>query len=205
MIFSEVIKIKDGVFYHLPYHLARINRTSTWFYGKGIDLDLHPGIIPEDRKTGLVKCRLEYSDRLLSVNFSPYAIRIIRHVKMVTDNTIEYPYKSADRRRLTELREQSGCDEVLIVKDGFLTDASAFNLVLADPSGFYTPDTFLLPGTKRAFLLDQKLIRERVIRAEDLPNYSKVYLVNAMTDLEDDLSIPAGEIRGLPVIRIKNV
>ncbi len=191
MTFSEAIKVKDGVFYNLAGHEARAARTSMHHFGCGIRLDLTSEMIPPDLRTGLVKCRVVYGKHgVESVEFTPYSFREIKTVAIVRDDTIDYTYKSTDRSRLNGLLKASGCDEIIIVKDGFVTDASAANLVLEDATGLYTPSTCLLSGTKRAALITAGTIRERDIRSEDLHNFSTIRLINAMIELEDNMILP---------------
>jgi 4-amino-4-deoxychorismate lyase len=103
----------------------------------------------------------------------------------VTDDDIDYRFKYADRRRLQSLFARRGdCDDVLIVRNGLLTDTSYCNIVLYDGQDWWTPDTPLLPGTARQRLLDEGLIRERRIRVEDLPRFEHIRLINAMLPWE---------------------
>lgn len=188
--FSEVIKVKDGLFYNLTYHQARMNSTASHYFGKTLELNLTPDMIPLDSRSGLVKCRVVYSDEILSLEFIPYSFRLVTSVEIVHDDTIEYSYKSTDRRCLNNLLRSSGCDEIIIVKNGFVTDSSSANLVFEDPSGLFTPASYLLPGTKRKYLLDNGIISERNVKLHDLKKVTKVYLINAMIDLEDNVTLP---------------
>jgi hypothetical protein len=43
-------------------------------------------------------------------------------------------------------------------------------------------------------LLKNSIIKEREIRVENLPAYKKVHLINAMIDLEDEISVLADAI-----------
>lgn len=192
MTFSEVIKVRDGVFYALELHQARMDRTATHHFGRRVPLELTPEMIPPDLRTGLVKCRVVYGERgVASVEFAAYVFREIKTVGVVHDDTIDYTYKSTDRSRLDTLRNVSGCDEVIIVKNGFVTDSSFANLVLEDSSGnLYTPSTPLLAGTKREFLLREGIISEREVCEQELQNAAKIHLINAMIDLEDGVELP---------------
>ncbi|MBP6430064.1 MAG: aminotransferase class IV, partial [Bacteroidales bacterium] len=63
------------------------------------------------------------------------------------------------------------------------------NIVFFDGKEYFTPTTFLLNGTMRQRLLDEKMIRERVIKIEDLKNSKRVLLINALNSLDDNLSV----------------
>ncbi len=185
-IFSEAIKLKDGVLYNLSYHEMRMRRTTEHFFGINFPLLIE---IPEDKMTGLFKCRIVYSNQIHSVEFIPYSFRTIRKLVLVQDDSIDYTYKYTDRVVLNTLLAKSGCDDIIIIKDGYITDASSSNLVFEDKTGLYTPDSYLLRGTKREYLLDKGVIKERVIKVENIKEYDSIYLINAMVDLEDRIMV----------------
>lgn len=70
-----------------------------------------------------------------------------------------------------------------------ITDASTSNLVFRSFEGLFTPDSCLLKGTKRQYLIDKKIIDERKITADDIRLYTHIHFINAMIDLEDDICI----------------
>ncbi len=191
MTFSEAIKVRGGVFYNLAGHQARVSRTARHFFGRDITLDLTPEMIPPGMRTSFVKCRVVYGGQgVESVEFTPYTFRTVRSVAIVHDDTIDYTYKSTDRSRLNVLLAASGCDEIIIVKNGLVTDASSANIVVEDVSGaLYTPSTPLLAGTKRASLLKHGIITECEISPEKLQTAAKIHLINAMIDLEDGITL----------------
>ena len=190
MVFSEALKVKNGQFYDLSLHDDRINRTIRHFFGIDSPFAISDITIPKEYKTGLVKCRIEYNKQILSVDFTPYSFRNISKLKIVTDNEIDYTYKWADRSALNRLvAEKEDCDDILIIKNGLVTDTSFANVVFEDESGLYTPTTFLLNGTKRQSLLQQSIIKEREIRLEDISNYTTLHIINTMVDLEDSMQI----------------
>lgn len=193
-IFIESIKLKDGVFYNLPLHRERMLRTTSEVFGRKIEFNLSTIQIPSDAKKGLFKCRILYSEELLSIEFQPYFFKEIKSVALVYDNEISYPYKSADRTSFDKLIRQSGTDEILIVKNDCITDTSISNVVFQNSTGLYTPSTCLLEGVKREFLLEKGVIEEKDIRLQDLKSYDTMYLINAMIDMEDNIKIPVDKI-----------
>ena len=68
-------------------------------------------------------------------------------------------------------------------------------MVFENRQGFFTPDTPLLEGTKRQKLLGNKIIIETAISLENLHTFDKVYLINAMLDIEDQEGIEISKIR----------
>jgi 4-amino-4-deoxychorismate lyase len=123
-------------------------------------------------------------------------VRHIRSLKLVYDDNISYSYKYTDRTnilRLFDLREE--CDDILIIKNGKVTDSSYANVIFRDFNGTWvTPATFLLHGTRRSNLLFNKLIREVDIGVSDLHLYTDLRLINAMLGIEDSESIPVSQI-----------
>lgn len=191
----ETIKLLNGRLYNLPYHHARLNAARREYFGVYETLDLREYIsIPADKQVGLYRCRVIYAPGIQSIEFLAHEYRNIRSLKLVEDNSIDYRYKYADRRHLERLFEQRGdCDDILIVKNGCITDSYTANPIFFDGRTWWTPDTPLLPGTQRARLLEEKIIFERRITPADLPLYQKVGLVNALQDLAD---MPVVEIAG---------
>ena len=120
-------------------------------------------------------------------HFSPYVIRPVNSLRLVEDNEIDYSYKYADRSTLDALFEKRGsCDDILIIKDGYVTDTYYANIVFKSTNGdWITPESCLLKGTRRTCLLQKNLIKEAVIRVSDLNNYTEARLINAMIDICD--------------------
>ena len=186
-LFSEAIKLKDGVLYNLPYHQRRMNETTQTFYRTKADLSVIKAMVLARMNSGLYKCRVLYSDKIEKVEFIPYIFRNPETVAVVADDEIDYAYKYADRSRIDSLLQKSGCDDMIIVKNGLVTDAASSNLVFKSQEGLFTPKNYLLPGTKRQFLLDRGKIKERDITVNDLQAFDTVYFINAMVDLADGI------------------
>ncbi len=193
----ETIKLKDGRLYNTDYHSARFNLTRRNLYGIGLPVDLGTQIvIPAYATKGLFKCRIEYDEHIRSIEFHPYEIRRVRTLRLVEAGETEYPYKYANRQAIDKLfGERMGCDDILIVKNGRITDTSYSNIVLLGKDNkWYTPSTYLLPGTKRAYLLDRGVISEREVTPASMRRYLGVRLINAMIDIEDTEGIPVRSI-----------
>jgi 4-amino-4-deoxychorismate lyase len=196
--FVETICVKDGEARHLRYHADRMNRTIRHFFPhlpSVTEADLLP-LIP--CKAGLQKARVVYGgEGIMERTFASYTKRTIQSIALVEDNAIDYSWKSTDRTQLIRQREKAPhCDEVIIIKNGCVTDTSYTNICFYDGSEWFTPDTPLLPGTMRQYLLDNGLVKSRHILAADLPHYQKVSLVNAMMELGDLCLETTHAIRG---------
>jgi 4-amino-4-deoxychorismate lyase len=162
-------------------------------FGIDIDPDLEKSIIvPEFATKGIFKCRMVYDDKASETEFLPYNLRLVKSLRLVTDDSISYTHKFTDRskiNRLMELRE--GCDDIVIVKNGMITDSSYANVILRNHNGnWITPETFLLKGTRRTMLLKMGAISEASISYGDIQKYSEIRLINAMMDIDDSDGIP---------------
>lgn len=183
----ETIKCKDGKLVNLEFHQSRFESAQKEHFGVSPKINLYKEInIPESLRKGLFRCRVSYSTQIDKIEFLQHNYREIRSLKIVEDKEIDYHLKYADRKRLQELFDKRGnCDDIIIVKNGFISDSFAANIVLFDGKNWVTPDTPLLSGTQRAKLLKEKKITEQRIRLEDLWNYKKTGLINALNNLEE--------------------
>lgn len=196
MLFIETIRIDDGVIHNLSYHQMRMSRTVFAVWRKIIGFDLNRIEIPPEYCFGIVKCRVIYDTRIQYISFQPYQFREIDSMRLVDGKDIIYPFKSEDRTGLNQLYARRGsCDEILIVKNGFITDTSFSNIVLEDRSGyFYTPNTYLLNGTRRQQLLHDGRIQEIAVSINDLCCYEWLYIINAMIGLDDCIRIHVSHV-----------
>lgn len=139
---------------------------------------------------GLVKCRIIYSDQIEKIEFTPYQIPNIHSLKIIVDNQIDYQYKYYDRSRLEQLLSTKGkYDDILIVKNGLITDTFYTNVLFYDGNVWVTPSQPLLKGTQRESLLQKEIIKTAEIRVADLEKFQKARLINAMIRFEDKLDI----------------
>ena len=126
-----------------------------------------------------------YTQKLEEVSFQAYHIRPI-HSLQVVNGQLDYSLKYEDRSILNKLFAQRGnCDDVLIVKEGYVTDGSYTNLAFFDGQNWWTPTTPLFQGIQRQALLAKGIIQEKVIFEQDIYSYKKVKLFNAMMDWEN--------------------
>ena len=108
---------------------------------------------------------------------------------------LDYSLKYADRTEINKLREKrGGCDDILIIKNGFVTDTSYANIIFWDGEKWLTPSTPLLKGTKRQKLIDEGKIIPAEIREEDIPKFKKAKIINSMIDIEDTEGMEIDEI-----------
>ena len=193
--FIETIKLLDGQFAHLDYHQHRMDQTIRKFFGQQDAIHLKEYLARQSfLRQGLFKCRIVYDKTILSVEFLPYMIKPVRSLKVVHANAIEYAYKFEARNQLLEMYNQRGQhDEIVIVKNNLITDASYANLVFFDGTNWITPASCLLDGTMRQILIDQRKIIAAQISLSDITNFEKVKLINSMLGFEGS-EIPVSQI-----------
>ncbi|MFV0377250.1 MAG: aminotransferase class IV family protein [Mangrovibacterium sp.] len=192
----ETIKLENGQLFNLSHHNRRLNAARQELFQGCPPINLSAYIqVPENCRKGLFRCRVLYSLQIESVEFFAQLPRTFLSLKLVEHNSIDYHLKYADRSQLTELLAMKGeADEIIIVKNGMLTDCSIGNLVFGDGKNWYSPATPLLAGTQRQKLLDTGLIKEKNIRPADLNNYRELGIINAFFDLGN-----------MPRIKISNI
>lgn len=192
----ESIKIDNGEICNLALHNKRFNNARKEVFGAKIDLDLDWVIrIPAEYREGIVKCRVLYGKQVQKVEFEKYSYRPIRSLRIVVKNDAEYNYKKVDREWITELcKNKESCDDILIIKDGFVTDISRANIILFDGKNWVTPNTYLLNGTKRQLLLEEEKISEVEVKQSDIGKYEKARAINAFLDFENGEDIAINNI-----------
>ncbi len=182
----ETIQIRDGKPINIDFHSARFNRSRAELFGTSATLDLSKFIqIPKDCLTGIYRCRLIYERDIEQTSFSPYQFRIIKTLKIVQLSDISYDYKWENRKLFNDLLQQnSDVDEIIIAKNGLITDCTFANLAFWNGENWFTPNTPLLKGTKRAELLHNRKIIEAKIGVSDVKTYQKICLINSFRALD---------------------
>lgn len=192
----ESIKYADGRFFLLPYHEQRMNRARRQLLGLHTAITLSDLQAPSGLMPGVVyKCRITYQETITGITFTPYMHKQVNQLKCVTDNQILYNYKYEDRRRIRHLYDQRGeAGDIIIVKNGMVTDSAYTNLAFYSKGKWFTPETPLLEGTKRAFYLEQQLLIPVPIPVEDIHGYEAVCRINAFMDLSLQEAVPVKNI-----------
>ncbi|HEY0743159.1 MAG TPA: aminotransferase class IV [Chryseosolibacter sp.] len=182
----ETIKVVDGKYYNLFYHEQRMIRSLEKLCGVEEDVILEEFLNELDTpQQGVFKCRLIYDDQTKEVEFVPYRVRPVKTLKIVENDRINYEFKYTDRKQIDKLFEQrDGCDDILIIKKGEVTDASYANIAFRRNNEWVTPWSPLLKGTMRQKLIEQnKIIAERIL-VEDISTFTSFKLINAMLEFD---------------------
>lgn len=178
MEYFETIKCFDNEVFNLSYHTKRVVDTI------GLNLNLQDYIYPPSSK--LYRCKLIYNEyEILDVQYFEYKKREIQSFKIVFDDNIEYSKKYLNRENLNNLfLKRDNADEIIIIKNKFVTDTSIANIAIFDGTNWLTPKTPLLEGTTKNRHLTESLLIQKDISVQMLKEAKKIALMNAMIDFE---------------------
>lgn len=191
--------MEDQKIFLTELHQKRMNDTFSNF-GKECKIDIKSLFLNlEHDEDGLYKFRIEYDlHNNYKTQILPYAISELDDFELIVDNDIDYSFKSADRTQLQKLKNDSGTDEVIIVKENQITDTTYSNLLFLKDKTWFTPKTYLLNGVMRQSLLTSKKIKETEITLDNIKEYSHFQLINALNDFDEMFIYPIEKIINLP-------
>lgn len=193
----ETLCIEAGEVKNIVLHQQRYESSLRRFYGKSavkiFDILQLIEKTPEfstalSRPEGqhLIRCRFAYNRTDYELRFFPYQRKIYQTFQTVICDHIDYSLKYENRELLNELLAQRGnCDEIIIIKQGKVTDCSIGNLIFLRGTQWITSDSPLLNGTQRQYLLATGRIRAETLWAEDIAQFDEIRLINAMNGLSE--------------------
>ena len=195
-VYLETIRVENRELQHIFWHNQRLNDTRKALFQSTDQWDLKTLIeIPEDLTDEIYKCRVTYSTIIHKIEFEPYRVKTIQSLKIVEANGIDYTFKGANRSELHDLYQQKeNCDDILIIKNGSVTDTYYCNIAFFDGKEWWTSDSPLLNGTHRRMLLEDGILKEKRILVEDLQNFKGFKIFNAMMNWEEQ-----------PILNIQNI
>lgn len=189
----ESLKLEDGKFPLLKYHLARLKDSAAYFYFPG---NLHA-----------VECELltlaqkhpqgTYKVRLLLDNNGQTEMQVQKTAPTKEPVKSSLALSAVDSKnpflfhkttnRIVYDQAGSGLPQevfsaLLWNEKQQLTEFTIGNLVLEKDGRFFTPPIScgLLAGTFRQHLLDQQLIEEKIVYKKELEDYDAIWLINGV-------------------------
>lgn len=176
--YFETIKCENYISYNLSYHEKRIFKTV------GLKLSLQKYIKPTSKT--LQRCKVIYNEKeIIDIKYFPYKKRQIKSFKLIFNNNIKYSKKFLDRDNINKLfNEKSNCDDIIIIKNGIVTDTSIANIAIFLDNKWLISKDSLLEGTTKKRFLENKKIEEKNITLDMLKKASKIALLNAMIDFD---------------------
>lgn len=184
--FFETIRYYQGIAENLFYHQQRVDRTFA-YYHIATKLQLlqigfnQLALMQSVNGEQIFKCRVSYNlEGKYIIVFEPYSIRTIQSFEFFELGENNYDCKYTNRKWINDAKASVNADEIIFTKNGLLKDASYANIVLFDGQNWVTPKTPLLLGTRRAALLEKKLIIQEEINVIQLKKFQLVKFINAM-------------------------
>ncbi len=176
----ETIRVENFSPFHIEYHNKRFNESRKALFGVKDEFDLSSIITPPNEK--LLRCRIVYDKDIISINYFEYLPKKISTIGIVKSD-LDYRFKYNNREEINMLLSKyPQVDEIIIEKDGYLTDSSIANIAFFDGRDWITPKKPLLNGTTRERLLDVKFLRTADIKSSDIESFSGFALMNAMIE-----------------------
>ncbi|OBX63768.1 hypothetical protein A9Z63_04435 [Moraxella lacunata] len=184
----ETLAINNGRILNLDYHNRRFKQGQLFLHCQTMIDDIADIIcVPDEFNNKFIRCRVTYDKYSIKVEYFDYIPKSIQSFKIIECDSIDYAYKYDDRNLLNQLLSQKGdCDEIIIIKNGLVTDCSIGNLLFLKNNHWYTPDTPLLQGTQRAYLLEAQKIHLANIDKNNIWQYEKVMMINALNAFDEN-------------------
>ena len=179
----ETIAVENFQPKNLWLHQQRMNNSYHEIFG-GTNPFILSEIFKKEKITSseLLKWNVWYAKDSFQTKVTSYVIRKIYRVKLISvDTSFDYKHKFSNRSPFEQLRNQFlDYDDIIIVKNGLITDSSYANLVLKKEDKLYTPSLPLLFGTQRKYLIENQIVFEKDIQSSEIADYEKIYFINAM-------------------------
>lgn len=181
----ESIRVEDGVANNLEGHCARVRHSCQELFGKSPSWNLNDMIERGALQKGLLKLRVTYDLHKAEAFTERYTIKPVNSLKLVDVGELTYAHKFEDRNELMRyFNLRDACDNVLMIKKGFVTDTSYTNIVFSRGTKWFTPDTFLLNGTMRQLLIRTGVVEPIPITVKELNSFDQFRLINAMLRMD---------------------
>lgn len=182
--YIETIRIERGKPLNVKRHQQRLEATMKHFWPEADVPGLFEYLTDCPMEEKALKARIVYGEHgFVKKEYCPYSMRRIGSLRVVGCDLINYEYKSLDRTMLEDLMsKRNGCDDILVIRNGLLTDTSYTNVALFDGYKWLTPKRPLLRGTMRQKLLEERLVEEADIPFSSIGDFRSLAMFNSMID-----------------------
>jgi len=174
----ESMLIENGEIFLLERHIERLRNSAAYFGFKFNEEALLASLPHLPSPKAKLKLTLG-NDGQLTTESSP----IIDYSKPKRVALATTPVDSSDRFLFHKTTRRKYVDDVIFWNErNEVTESGIANIVVRLDGQLVTPpvNCGLLPGTFRAELVEQGLIKERVITVEELKNAKEIYLINSV-------------------------
>ena len=189
----ESLKLEDGQYPLLPYHLARLQDSSNYFHfpGNMKEIECELMKLAEEYPKGIYKVRLLLDEKgrleLQAQKTEPTEEPIkCMLASSPVDSKDPFLFHKTTHRKVYEKAVGNLPKDIFSVllwnEKQQLTEFTIGNLVLEKDGRFFTPPVScgLLAGTFRQHLLDQKLVEEKIVDKKELENCDGIWFVNSV-------------------------
>ncbi|HSP21213.1 MAG TPA: aminodeoxychorismate synthase component I [Planococcus sp. (in: firmicutes)] len=198
----ESLKLEDGIYPLLPYHLNRLAASARYF-----DFLIDSGTVErrlaacaEAHPNGLYKVRLLVDKAGVTVAEAQPVQLIVGRMKAVlakepVDSSDPFLFHKTTHRKVYDGAQQdagTAFTALLWNENSELTEFTIGNLVVEKDGRLFTPpvESGLLAGTFRQKLLNNGDIEERIIRKDSLMEWDAVWFINGVRGwVEIDIEI----------------
>ncbi|MDX8044699.1 aminodeoxychorismate synthase component I [Gracilibacillus sp. S3-1-1] len=189
----ESLKLEDGQYPLLPYHMKRL-KESTYYFGypfNKVEVEEKLQELATTYKKGIYKIRLLYhssGDFDCEHQLVPLLKGPIQSAVATTpiDCSTIYLYHKTTNRQVYEWHDQQSSEHVFTTllwnKEGFITEFTLGNIVIEKNGYYYTPPVTdgLLAGTFRGHLVENKTIIEKQLRLSELKDADQIWFINSV-------------------------
>lgn len=200
----ESLKLEDGKYPLLSYHMARLQDSANYFHFPGNIQGAESALMELAKKhpQGIYKVRLLMNGKGKIELQAQKTALIEEPVKCAlalsaVDSSNPFLFHKTTHRDIYEEPSDKLPKELFSVllwnEKQQLTEFTIGNLVFEKDGRFYTPPVScgLLAGTFRQHLLDQQVIEEKIVHKEELQDCDAVWLINGVRGwLAVELIIP---------------
>jgi para-aminobenzoate synthetase/4-amino-4-deoxychorismate lyase len=196
-LLESILWTPEEGYFLLPYHLARLQDSAAYFsYSTDMDairdkLASFARTLPKTaHKVRLLVAKnggITIQSESLAETLGDAAVQLQRCclAPEPVDSANPFLYHKTTNRSFYEqaLAASPGYADVILCNEkGEVTESCIANVVVELNGELYTPPVRcgLLPGTYRAYLLEQGKVKERVIRIDDLAQSSHIYLISSV-------------------------
>ena len=189
----ETIAIIDGIPQNLAFHQARMDNTIEKLFQKTSVFNLEEIIqVPTEYQNGLIKCRIDYNQQDFNIIFSAYQRREIRNYQCVYLDNLDYTLKYTNRTIFEDINMIK--DDAVIIHDKKVTDCRIGYLIFFKDGIWYGSKNYLLKGTQLSRLLSENRVQLKEINADEIHQYEKVMMINAMNPFDESRAISTQHI-----------
>lgn len=188
----ESLKLEDGNYPLVAFHLARLKKSAAYFRFAWNEEAVLKQLesLASQQATGLFKVRLtlERSGKIeLTAQPAAPVEQPIRCVlaKAPVDNRNAFLYHKTTNRSIYEQHQQNAPDAFSVLlwnEREELTEFTIGNLVAEKDGRFYTPpvSSGLLGGTYRKQLLEEGRIETKVLKKDELDTFDAIWFINSV-------------------------